>query len=518
MKAFTRATIIAAAAALTLSGIPHRTDAQALAEPPAGKFALGIWFQSDPGYQETPAQLNERYGFNWSAFQLSQRIPVPAYDFVTGVGGPAPVALVGGTATDADIYLTVYPNSGLDAVTDSDILSLALQIRTIQGDGRTVFLRWAPEFSGDWMVYGLQPTAFKQVWSRMYSIIKDVAPETVVVWSPNTGYSYPFGATLAQIPSAEDRLALDTNGDGQLTNADDPYSPWYPGDDQVDWIGISLYYKGPDFANINEAQPAGFFYNLIHGENPFYPQRAPTVDWYQTYCEQKPTKACMISEAGAAWHSDAALVASAPNTQVELQQAWWRDSFLNVSFLNEHPRIRAYYQFEYDKFENDGGIVDERDYRISNDTAVLQAFLADLAPIMSNYVFANSTLQPGQPAINTTVQAVTPSGPFVATTVTVDATAVISANYTQFYSGPYADISFVATNDPLAASTAVTGADGLPAATATGAPTRGIAGVAAPSQSIGGSAFGGTSAGASASTGFALGGALLAGLVSTLLR
>lgn len=37
MKAFTRATIIAAAAALTLSGIPHRTDAQALAEPPAGK-------------------------------------------------------------------------------------------------------------------------------------------------------------------------------------------------------------------------------------------------------------------------------------------------------------------------------------------------------------------------------------------------------------------------------------------------------------------------------------------------
>lgn len=73
---------------------------------------------------------------------------------------------------------------------------------------------------------------------------------------------------------------------------------------------------------------------------------------------------------------------------------------------------------------------------------------------MSNYVFANSTLQPGQPAINTTVQAVTPSGefsmnlraafartaahvlgilsgPFVATTVTVDATAVISANYTR---------------------------------------------------------------------------------------
>lgn len=74
------------------------------------------------------------------------------------------------------------------------------------------------------MVYGLQPTAFKEVWTRMYSIIKAEAPDTVVVWSPNTGYSYPFGATLSSVPSAADRAALDTNGDGQLTNADDPYS------------------------------------------------------------------------------------------------------------------------------------------------------------------------------------------------------------------------------------------------------------------------------------------------------
>ena len=48
-------------------------------------------------------------------------------------------------------YLTIYPNQGLAAVQDADILSLALQIRTYQGSGRTVFLRWAPEFSGNWM-------------------------------------------------------------------------------------------------------------------------------------------------------------------------------------------------------------------------------------------------------------------------------------------------------------------------------------------------------------------------------
>lgn len=110
----------------------------------------------------------------------------------TGVGGPIPAAYIEATGTDADIYLTVYPYSGFASVQDSDLLSLAIQIRTYQGSGKTVFLRWAPEFSGNWMTYGLQPTAFKAMWRRMHDIVKGEAPDTVLVWSPNTGYSYPF--------------------------------------------------------------------------------------------------------------------------------------------------------------------------------------------------------------------------------------------------------------------------------------------------------------------------------------
>lgn len=90
--------------------------------------------------------------------------------------------------TDADLFLTVYPNMGFAAVEDSDILSLALQLRTYQGANRTVWLRWAPEFAGNWMVYGLQPTAFLELWTRMYNIIKAEAPDTVsdpfVVFDP----------------------------------------------------------------------------------------------------------------------------------------------------------------------------------------------------------------------------------------------------------------------------------------------------------------------------------------------
>lgn len=47
------------------------------------------------------------------------------------------------------------------------------------------------------------------------------------------------------------------------------HRPYYPGDDQVDWNGISLYYKGPDFQNINQAQVPGFVYDVLHGYDPY---------------------------------------------------------------------------------------------------------------------------------------------------------------------------------------------------------------------------------------------------------
>ena len=39
---------------------------------------------------------------------------------------------------------------------------------------------------------------------------------------------------------------LDTNKDGKLTETDDPYGPYYPGDAYVDWVGLSFYHWGYD--------------------------------------------------------------------------------------------------------------------------------------------------------------------------------------------------------------------------------------------------------------------------------
>lgn len=72
----------------------------------------------------------------------------------------------------------------------------------------------------------------------MYKAVKALAPATVVVWAPNLGSGYPFGQT-ANIAST-DLAVLDTNKNGQLDAGDDPYTPYYPGDDYVDWIGLSV--------------------------------------------------------------------------------------------------------------------------------------------------------------------------------------------------------------------------------------------------------------------------------------
>lgn len=38
--------------------------------------------------------------------------------------------------------------------------------------------------------------------------------------------------------------ALDTNDDGWVDMADDPYTPFYPGDQWVDWVGLNMYHMG----------------------------------------------------------------------------------------------------------------------------------------------------------------------------------------------------------------------------------------------------------------------------------
>jgi beta-mannanase len=61
-------------------------------------------------------------------------------------------------------------------------------------------------------------------------------------------------------------MPLDTNGDGKVDSNDDPFSPYYPGDDWVDWVGLSVYWFGPKWPwEDNESPTAGYFERVLSG-------------------------------------------------------------------------------------------------------------------------------------------------------------------------------------------------------------------------------------------------------------
>jgi hypothetical protein len=68
-----------------------------------------------------------------------------------------------------------------------------------------------------------------------------------MVWGPNIGVGYPYGANIA-VPSTspENLQRMDTNGDNVINNLDDPYLPYWPGEQYVDWIAMSAYNYGSD--------------------------------------------------------------------------------------------------------------------------------------------------------------------------------------------------------------------------------------------------------------------------------
>ncbi|KAH9821506.1 glycoside hydrolase superfamily [Melampsora americana] len=331
----------------------------------------GVWLDTDVGYQDTPILYNNRLGRNASVFHIAQNMPLTPYNYTTGAGGPAPEYVIENTATDAAVFITVYPAS-LTVLSDNDYTVLD------QSDfNRTVFLRWAPEMQGRWNPYGQLPVLFVQAWQAMYKAIKTIAPATVVVWAPNLGSGYPFGQT-ADI-ATEDLAVLDTNKNGQLDAGDDPYAPYYPGDDYVDWIGLSVYFK--QFSvNTNLAQPAGFCSDILTGINS-QSGHTTTVNWYDTYCAQKPSKACLIAESGAAYHPN---INTGTATQLDIQRAWWQDCITNTTFMDRFPRLRLHMHFEYEKMEADIGAPDLRDYRLTNVSEVLTAFQADLNTFQLN--------------------------------------------------------------------------------------------------------------------------------------
>ncbi|MDQ6421005.1 glycosyl hydrolase [Paenibacillus sp. LHD-117] len=112
-------------------------------------------------------------------------------------------------AAGVGLQVALQPMGGLDEVKDGDYLrSLAREAKDV---GIPIFLRFANEMNGSWVEwYEENPADYINKFRIVAKVFKEEAPGVAIVWAP--GY-FPV----------------------------DNIEAYYPGDEYVDWVGVSMY-------------------------------------------------------------------------------------------------------------------------------------------------------------------------------------------------------------------------------------------------------------------------------------
>ncbi|TPX35147.1 mannan endo-1,4-beta-mannosidase [Synchytrium microbalum] len=346
------------------------------------------------GYADTPASTNSRLGFNAGVYHFSQNLPNTNSPLFP-IGGQliAPTGLLDDTATDAILMLTLYPMrpgsaDGISDLTDAMISDLANQLAALNKSGRRVIVRLAAEMNGNWRVWGQKPTAFIPFWKKVVTAVRAVAPQTAFLWSPNVRGTTAW--TPAAAAGTPDFIAMDTNGDGAVNALDDPYTPFYPGDEWVDWVGLENFYFGLSTTTpANVLPPAGFFQASIRGFGP----GTSSFDFYTMFAVNH-NKPFACSECPAVFYGPGPYVGATGVAngagELPIKQNWWRQTITNASVLSVFPRLKLWGMFEYAVIE-DGVFKNDQVLNASNPTGTLSAFLADLKSSSISFTNANAT-------------------------------------------------------------------------------------------------------------------------------
>jgi hypothetical protein len=353
------------------SVVASASQASARLEPGAGVlFGINLDWATD-----TPTAVDARLGRNPAVWVQFVGFPFAAADrsnlaaFVDAVAQQHATAL-----------LTLEPNAGLAAVDDAAIAELVATLRAANDRGVDVIVRFAHEMNGSWYAWGEQPTAYVAAFRRVAAAIHTGTLRSAMMWAPNDGGGYPFaGGPSEAKPGTSEFDVLDTDHDGRLSMADDPYEPYYPGDAFVDWVGMSLYHWGDRWPwGRNVLPEAGKFAAKLTGTyDGTAGDERDLPDFYETYAVGH-SKPMAIPETAAFYRP----TVKAGADELALKRAWWRQVF-SPATLVEFPRIRLIDWFEQRKYETE--VSDVVDWRVSGDPAIAEAFLGDLP---TGFVFA----------------------------------------------------------------------------------------------------------------------------------
>lgn len=294
-------------------------------------------------------------------------VPMSSTDIRNVVAAGEQVARNGGM-----LLLTLEPKLGLPTVTSAVAADVATVIASMEDAGTTVVVRFAHEMNGSWYAWGQQPAEYIAAFRTLAEGLRQGTRATAMMWAPNYGGGYPFtgGAFEAQ-GGTDEFVSLDTNGDGALTASDDPYAAYYPGDDVVDWVGMSLYHWGSTHPwGQNEMPEVGKFAQQLTGQyNGLGGDDTQVPNFYALYGADK-NKPVAIPETAAfvVYRGDAA-------GELAIKRAWWQQIFSEET-VTELPALRMINWFEWKKFEPEVG--ETVDWTILSDRSTRESFVADL--------------------------------------------------------------------------------------------------------------------------------------------
>ncbi|KAJ1507462.1 hypothetical protein HMI54_004093 [Coelomomyces lativittatus] len=271
------------------------------------------------------------------------------------------------------LSLTVMPSKGFSVMKDSTYDQLGRIMKTINDLDIPVFVRYAHEMNGNWYAYGQQPVAYKNSFIKLTNAIRKYTSLTKMVWAPNSASGYPsYGGDVAVTPSknnnATEFASLDTNKDGLFNSKDDPYSPYYPGDEYVDWVGFSTFAFG------DSSRPSG---NKLPDPNEFVDSIDPTGTWsiYKSFVSAK-SKPLVVMETASTFYPNNTLPSDPSN--YEIKKAWWTQMF-STETRGKIPMLKLISWFNVQKVEKDlTNTPSLRDFTLTSDPKVASAFVKNL--------------------------------------------------------------------------------------------------------------------------------------------
>lgn len=330
--------------------------------------ATGVWFGVNHDWgSSTLAQYAQRLGHAPALAGNYVHLPLRTQD-VTYLNAAAEQV----RQNRGSLLVTVEPHEGLAAVTPTAISALVTLLKNYNDMGVQVLVRYAHEMNGNWYPWAQDPAPYLASYRAVAKAVHFGAKCSAMAWTPNYGGSYPFAGGQYSAPAGSARAkALDTNGDGQLTKNDNAYAPYYPGDDAVDWVGLSISHWGDSYPwGRNTVSEAGKLAAMITGTyNGLNGDQRAVADFYADFAVAH-RKAFGVFETAALYTPETGGLDA-----VTVKSSWWQQTYA-VDLPARFPRLKLLGWFEWDKYEADAN--GRVDWTATNDATVRAAYQAAL--------------------------------------------------------------------------------------------------------------------------------------------